>query len=112
MPSRYSDRLKMKNGSTFYSDMLDERGVKYIRHFVSPEMKYPTPAQLAKIKRISHLWKRGDRYYKLAHKHYGDSRLWWIIAWFNRKPTETHVKVGEVIFIPMPLSTITKYLRG
>ena len=112
MPSRYADRLKMKNGSLFYSDLLDERGVKYIRHYVTAEMKYPTAAQLAGIKRISHFWKRGDRYYKLAHKHYGDSRLWWIIAWFNRKPTETHVKIGEVIFVPMPLSTITKYLRG
>ncbi len=112
MPSRYSDRLKMKNGSTLYEDMLEERGLSYIRHFTTPELKYPTARQLAEIKRVAHLWKRGDRLYKLAHEHYGDSRLWWIIAWFNRKPTESHIKIGEVIFVPKPLSTITKYLRG
>ena len=112
MPSRYSDRLKMKNASTLYEDMLEERDVRFIRHFTTAELKYPTAKQLTEIKRVGHLWKRGDRLYKLAHKYYNDSRLWWIIAWFNRKPTEAHISIGEVIFVPMPLSTVSKYLRG
>ena len=112
MPSRYNDRLKQKNGAPYYADLLEERGVRYIRHFVTPELKYPDAKQLTGIKRVGHMWRTGDRYYKLAHQHYNDSRLWWVIAWFNRKPTEAHVKLGEVIFIPKPLSTVTKYLRG
>jgi len=26
--------------------------------------------------------------------------LWWLIAWFNRSPTEAHNKVGDIILIP------------
>ena len=51
-------------------------------------------------------------YSKLAHKHYGDSSLWWVIAWFNKRPTESHVTVGTVIVIPMPIQKVLKYLRN
>ena len=48
----------------------------------------------------------GDRYYKLAASFYGDARYWWIIAWFNKKPTESHIKVGDIIRIPTSLGDI------
>ena len=48
----------------------------------------------------------GDRYYKLADGYYGDSRYWWIIAWFNKKPTESHIKVGDIIRVPTSLGDI------
>jgi nucleoid-associated protein YgaU len=54
----------------------------------------------------------GDKYYKLADAFYGDSRDWWVIAKFNQKPTESHVKIGDIILIPKPLSVILNYLRG
>lgn len=47
-----------------------------------------------------HLWKVGSRFYKLAYEHYGDATLWWIIAFYNKKPTDSHVKIGEVIYVP------------
>jgi nucleoid-associated protein YgaU len=46
----------------------------------------------------------------LAHKHYGDANLWWIIAWYNKKPTEAHVKMGDIITIPLPLDKVIRYL--
>lgn len=45
----------------------------------------------------------GDKMYKYAHEMYGDAEYWWIIAWFNNKPTDSHCKVGDTIYIPMPL---------
>ena len=40
------------------------------------------------------MWKLGDRFYKLADQYYGDPTLWWIIAWYNRMPTESHAEGG------------------
>jgi len=34
--------------------------------------------------------------------------MWWVIAWFNKLPTESHIKLGDVIYIPMPLNEILK----
>jgi len=32
--------------------------------------------------------------------------LWWVIAWFNKTPTEFHLKPGVALAIPKPLETI------
>ena len=48
---------------------------------------------------------QGDRMYKFAFDVYGDPDYWWIIAWFNNKPTDAHCKIGEVLYVPLPLST-------
>ena len=41
---------------------------------------------------------------KLAHQFYGDFKQWWVIAGFNKKPTESHVKMGDTIRIPKDIS--------
>ena len=48
----------------------------------------------------------GDRYHKLAEAYYGDATYWWVIAWFNKKPTESHISPGDVIRIPTSLGSI------
>ena len=45
----------------------------------------------------------GDKLYKFAHEYYGDPNLWWVIAWYNNKPTDAHFKLGETVYIPREL---------
>ena len=61
---------------------------------------------LDSIETIRHVYSTGDRLSKLAHKHYGDARYWWLIAWFNGKPTDFHCKIGDYIYIPFPLRDV------
>jgi nucleoid-associated protein YgaU len=90
---------------------MEERGVKRIRHYDTPKFSYPDPLVVANsLTRIRHVWKSEDMYWKLAAKHYGDAQLWWVIAWFNKKPTESHVTLGDVVYIPMPLDTVLSHL--
>ena len=49
---------------------------------------------------VSHYWVVGDRYFKLAQRYYNDHKLWYIIALYNRKPTESQIEPGEEIKIP------------
>jgi len=79
-----------------------------IRHYETLDMNYPTAEEIRLLTFSNHVWKFGDRYYKLAHVHYGDSKYWWVIAWFNKKPTEQHVEVGDLIKIPLPLNDALK----
>ena len=54
------------------------------------------------------IWQRNTRLFKLAFEFYGDSKLWWIIGWFNQKPTDAHYSVGDEVLIPFPLDEIYK----
>ena len=107
---RYLSRPTYQNRAKAYKDILEKKGLKRIVQYATPRMKHLTPSQIAKLNRLTHVWRVGDRYYKLAHKHYGDPKYWWVIAWYNRKPTESHVALAEVIYIPTPLEDVLRFL--
>ncbi len=95
-----------------YEHVFDERDVKFIRHYGSPKTSYPSTIQMRGVKRVQHVWRVGDRYYKLAAQFYGNPTYWWVIAQFNKRPTEADLTPGDLIYIPLPLETILGiYLR-
>lgn len=50
---------------------------------------------------IEHVWSHGDRLFKIARQYLGDFRLYWVIGLFNKKPTDTHYKFGDIVYIPI-----------
>jgi nucleoid-associated protein YgaU len=110
MASRYDTRRLGVNSTEAYSKMLESRNVKLVRQYFTPDLKYPDPEEISRLNLISHTWKSGDRFFKLAHKYYNDASLWWVIAWFNQTPTESHLEIGDVVEIPSPLERVLSVL--
>ena len=48
----------------------------------------------------------GERLDTLAHRHYQDQSLWWVIAKANGYSHESRAKVGDKIRIPRNISVI------
>ena len=104
--SRYTGTDVIYNDDTGYQQEFKHRygretlnevqKINELPHFETVELKYPTLKQLT--------------YYKLADKYYGSAEYWWIIAWFNKKPTENHIKVGDVVLVPTPLMEIVNII--
>ena len=110
MTSRYSTTRISRNNSSIYDDLFKERGIKRIEQYVTPMMNHLTAGEIGTLSVVSHVWGLGDRFYKLSHAYYNDSRMWWVIAWFNRTPTEADVKIGYTIQIPLPLNRVISLL--
>jgi len=106
---RYEDRQIIKNGHPNYINLLEKRKLKFIRHYKAGTLRYPTYEELGTIETATHIWKVGSKYYKLADAYYGDPELWWVIAWFNKSPTEAHLRIGNIIEIPISLEQIFDY---
>jgi len=109
--SRFQLRRRTLNANKMYKDIFHERGVKYIKHYRTGKLEYPSQKQLQKLETVQHLWKLGDRYEKLAYKYYGDSRLWWVIAWINLRPAEFSNSAGDVLYIPTSLENTLSMLN-
>jgi len=110
MTSRYAIRQVFKNTSQKYANMFKERDVQSIQQFNTPDLRYPTAKEISNLSLQSEVWKSGDRYWKYAAKYYnGRSDLWWVIAWFNKEPTEATLEIGDVILIPTPLENVLEY---
>ncbi len=77
--------------------------------YTPPDMTEITEEQRQTLTLVEHTWNHGDRLYKLAQKHYGAPDSWWIIALYNRFPTEAHIPVGSTLVIPMPVGKLLAY---
>lgn len=91
---------------------MEERQVPFIRQYGTDRMSYPTIPQIQTFSNVTHIWKVGDKFYKLAIKYYRDPQYWWIIALYNKTPTEAHIKIGEAISIPLPLEKVLRSMRS
>lgn len=107
---RYEKKAPIRNNDPSFATQFASRRKHYIDHFPTPDLKDPSLRQIASLQRIKHIWKTGDRYYKLAHTYYGKSDAWWVIAQYNKRPTESHVNYGDVIYIPLPLDRAILYM--
>tara|TARA_R100000908_G_scaffold54220_1_gene29467 strand:+ start:561 stop:893 length:333 start_codon:yes stop_codon:yes gene_type:complete len=106
---RYRRNKIIRNKEPIYEEALENRGKNFVRQYALPKFRRLTKAQIASLEKVPHVWSEGDRYYKLAQLYYGDSSLWWVIAWFNKKPTEAHVNFGDLIYVPIPLEKALSY---
>jgi hypothetical protein len=86
-----------------YSRFTTSNGIK---QYPSLNLKFPTDSQIQSYSIQIESWTLGQRLYKLADKYYGDPQYWWIIAFFNRKPTEQHFALGDTVEIPLPLNAV------
>jgi nucleoid-associated protein YgaU len=111
MSSRYNNSRPFTNQEELYEEFFEDRDINYVRQYRTGRLRHPTVAERASLQRVNHIWKLGDRLSKLAHQYYGDSRLWWVIAWYNGRPTEAHFKIGTLIRIPLPLNRVLSILK-
>ena len=112
MASRYDNRRLLRNSNEIYFHILEERGLTSIVQYNTSVFDKVTREERLGITRLQKVWTLGDRLYKLAAKHYGDPTLWWVIARFNYKPTDAHFKIGDMVYIPMPLETMLEHYRN
>ena len=111
MSSRYRKRNILVNSDPSYNDQFKNRGVRVIEHYDTPEFKYPKVSDLEGVTIRTENYKVGDRYYKFAQKYYGDTSYWWVIAKYNQKPIENLFNIGDIVYIPTPLTKILEALE-
>ena len=104
---RYKNQEVFINSKEAYRRYLEKtRGIKQIKQYDTPTFKHPSANEIRNFNVINHIWKTGDRYYKIAEKYYSDPTLWWVIALYNQKPTEFHLELGDIVFVPLPLESV------
>ena len=109
---RYANKKIFLNDSEYYDFLRKNRSnTKGVRQYDTQILKNPTIADRSALKTVTHVWKYGDRYYKLADQYYNDVDYWWVIAWWNARPTEADVSPGDAISIPLNLEEALQVLR-
>ena len=108
---RYKGTKIFSNDEEYYEYLRRSRKLKSVDHYATPKLRNPTVAQRMVITANQHIWSYGDRLSNLAYQYYGDVRYWWVIAWYNKRPTDAHYNLGDKVFIPKPLEKILRNFR-
>jgi len=110
---RYANKKIINNSNEFYEFLRKNRNeVKSIKHYDTQILRNPSILDRASLKTVNHIWKYGDRYYNLSFQYYGTTRYWWVIAWFNARPTEANISTGDLLMIPVDLQQALVVLRS
>jgi nucleoid-associated protein YgaU len=109
--SRYDSSDIGINEEELYEEFFEERNVKRIEQYRTPNFPILTAQVRGRFSKSYHTWTMGDSFWKLAAKYYGNEQLWWVIAWYNEKPTESHVKPGGTLVIPYPAEEVISYFH-
>lgn len=112
MPKRYEDVRSFINNSELYYNTAQDRGLNFIEQYPTMLIRPISIDFKTSILKVPHVWASGDKYFSISQKYYDNIRYWWLIAWFNEKPTEQHINIGEVIYIPQPLQRVLNYYFG
>ena len=108
---RYHNQRVFLNDKLAYERFLKKtRGMNNITQYNTPKFKYPGRNDRENFDTVSHVWGTGDRFFKLADRYYDNPEMWWVIAFYNQRPTEVHVKLGDVLYKPVPLETVLFYI--
>jgi len=99
---RYEGRTIARNSEEAYADLLNDKELKHIDQYLTPTIASVEVEGSLSLTRIQHVWKAGDRLWKLSSEYYDDPTYWWLIAWYNQKPTESHFAIGDIVIIPTP----------
>ena len=108
---RYKNQRIYTNAIDAYKRYLKKtRGIDSIRQFNTPRFRHPSITEISNFNTVKHLWTTGDRLFKLAYEYYDDPEFWWVIALYNQKPTEFHYKLGDTVYVPVPIETVLFYI--
>ncbi len=106
---RYGTEEIIENEEEIYEEFFEERDVHKIAHYKTPKWTVLNAKARKQFITTKHVWKFGDKFWKLADRYYGDPKLWWVIAWYNQMPTEANAKKGQIVYIPNPLSSVLSF---
>lgn len=111
--SRYAHRqLFMNTDKGYQKEFFVPRDVNQILQYRTGRISYPTNAQMEGMEMQSKVWGATSTLHKVAYDAYGSPEYWWVIGWFNKKPTEAHFSVGDVYYIPRPLEKALSFFEG
>jgi len=109
---RYQYIERILNNEDQYYNLFKERQINFVEQYPTAVIRSPSIDFKLTINKVPHVWSSGDKYFSLAEKYYDNMRYWYLIAWYNQKPTEQHNSIGDIIYIPLPISKVLSYYNG
>jgi hypothetical protein len=104
MPIRYNKRSVLNDTRPINRKRIVERNSNSVTYYSADSLKHPTQEDYNRVGSRPVIWDHTTRLTKLSNQYFGSFEYWWVIAWWNKKPTDAHFNIGDVVYIPNNLT--------
>lgn len=94
---------------SLYFSVFERKGTKFIKIKRTKTFEKLQDLELEILE--EHVWTSSDKLFKISQKYYGTKDFWWALGLINRKPTDGHFKIGDVVLIPRNPNFILEGIR-
>lgn len=103
--SRYQKTKQVSNSDVDYKKVFSSRfGLSdFILQRRRSSLKYPEFEKISSLIFAYEVWEVGSRLHKISEKYYNDPSFWWVIGFYNKKPTDANWAVGDIVKVPVSL---------
>ena len=108
MPKYPNNNDAILTDSTHFS-LLERRGRKFVKFKRTQMFDKLSNLELEVVE--EHLWAKNDKLFRLSLRYYGTIQYWWVIGVVNKKPTDAHYSIGDVVYIPKDPGAVVEALR-
>jgi len=108
MPSYPNNNDAILTDATHFS-ILERRGRKFVKFKRTKMFDKLSNLELEVLE--EHVWSKVDKLFKLSIQYYGTKEFWWVIGIINKKPTDAHYQIGDVVYIPSNPGAVAEALR-
>lgn len=109
MPTFPNQEIMLLNFDSYF-EILESKGISVIAMRRTQTFEKMSGKEINIIE--EHTWSHGDTLAKLAQKYYGGYEYWWVIAFVNKKPTDSHYTIGDLLYIPSNPEILEAVLRS
>jgi len=81
-----------------YKTLMEDRGIKVLRAKRTQTFEGLQNFEFELLE--EHIWTKTDKLFHLSRRYYGTNDFWWVIGLANKKPTDAHFNIGDVVIIP------------
>jgi len=92
-----------------YSTIFKRKGVTFLKIKRTKTFEKVKDLEMEVI--AEHVWSKNDNLLRLSQEYYGVNKFWWAIGLANKKPTDGHYNIGDIVYIPKNPVLITEAMR-
>ena len=108
MPKYPNNNDAILTDDTHFS-LLERRGRKFLKFKRTKRFDKLSDLELEVLG--EHVWAKNDKLFRLSLKYYGTIEYWWVLGSINKKPTDAHYEIGDILFIPSNPTLVVEALR-
>lgn len=106
---KYVKQSSAINNNDLYEELFENRGIKFVKQRRTFTF---SGVDLDSVATTEYYWRTGDSLHRISHLFYGTLDYWWVIALVNKKPTDAHYKLGDIVLIPSSPVSIADSVGG